>query len=344
MNKDFIAVFQRSKISNIGNFLILILGIIFLILNFNFMYIKHNTWGSLPVIIYVFYENSQVIPFYLLIFLSVINIITNLFVKIIKLRVLIYSIQSLIAFFSIILLFINPQFLILFPQGSTPTNLEYLEIGGYLYIISTLVFIGLTFHTLNRERYLKRYFQYTSLLIVALLLSSFIHENGHAFFVLISGGEITGYAPFPFLDWKNFAGYVNFQNVPDEFYILVMMGGEIFQWVFIFLVGFILYFKKFNFWVNRFLIFLMIIAWLDFPLYSINNTFGLPHWFIFGSKTGDIVIVSSTIGLDMLYFNILAITQLIIGALIIYFKVIRKRINLEIGIFHKKIQEIETNV
>jgi len=334
--------FNKYRVDIFGNLFFIIFSSILLILNFNFMYVLHQSSGMLKIVFYEFYKNAQLLPFYIIITVSLVNIISLLFINKQKIRVALLSIQPLISIFSIIIMFINPQFLIPFLQGVSSTKLEYLELGGYLYILLSLFFMSFIIFEIQREEFLKSYLKYLSIIIAVFFFSSFVHENGHAFFILITGGRITGYAPLPVLDFKNFAGYVCYQGVPTEFLPLVMMGGEIFQWISILVIGSLLKFKKFNKSVELFLSLAIIISWLDFPLYSINNTFGLPHWFIFGSSSGDIVNVSTMLGIDMLYFNLLAITQLSIGAIIIYFKIIRKRINLEMSIFHKKIQEVKT--
>lgn len=342
MKQDLRSKYYEHRIDIFGNLLFIIFSSILLILNFDFMYVLHQSSGMLKIVFYQLYNNVQLLPFYIIITGALINISSLLFVNKQKIRVAVLSIQPLVFIFSIIIIFINPQFLIPFLQGVSLTKLEYLELGGYFYILLSLFFTSFLIYEIQREGFLRKYLKFLSILIAVFFFSSFVHENGHAFFILITGGRITCYVPLPFLDFKNFAGYVCFQGVPTEFLPLVMMGGEIFQWTSILLIGLVLKFKKFNKSVELFLSLAIIISWLDFPLYSINNTFGLPHWFIFGSSSGDIVNVSTMLGIDMFYFNLLAITQLTIGVIIIYYKIIRKRINLEMSIFHKKIQEIKT--
>jgi len=344
MEQNLLNSIKKNKIGIICNLLFLFASITLVVLNFNFVYILHNTSGMLKIVFYELYSSMEVLSFYLIIILSLVDILVLIFVSRRKIRALILSIQPLIVFFSILLIFINPQFLILFLQGVSLTKFEYLEVGAYLYIALSLFFVIFIIYEIHREGYTKTYFQYLTLLIVTFFFSSFIHENGHAFFILITGGKITQYAPFPFLDFKNFAGYISYQGVPSEFLPLVTIGGEIFQWISIGILGIILYIKKFSKWINYFLSLAIIVAWLDYPLYSLNNTFGLPHWFIFGSSSGDIIKFSNMLGIDIIFFNLLAIAQIIVGVVIIYYKVIRKRIDLHAIILTKKIQEIKTKV
>jgi hypothetical protein len=63
---------------------------------------------------------------------------------------------------------------------------------------------------------------------------------------------------------------------------------------------------------------LLFIGLLDFPLYAINNSFGLPHWFLVGSSQGDIILFSALTGFPMWAFIIIACGQLGIMVLIIY--------------------------
>lgn len=341
MEQDFKKKFYKNRISIFGNLFFIILSLVLLVLNFNFMYVLHQPSGMLKIVFYVFYKNAQVLPFYLIISLAIINILSLLFINEQKIRIALFSIQPLISIISIIIIFINPQFLILFLQDVSLTRLEYLELGGYLYIALSLFFMGFILNEIRREGFIKKFSQYFSILIAVFFFSSFVHENGHAFFILISGGKITHYAPLLFLDFKNFAGYVGYQGVPSDLLPLVMLGGEIFQWISILVIGLLLSFKRFNKWVKLFLSLALIFAWLDFPLYSINNTFGLPHWFILGSSSGDIINISNMLGINMLYFNLLALIQLGIGLLIIYIKVIRKRIDLSKLLIIKYTKEIE---
>ena len=68
-----------------------------------------------------------------------------------------------------------------------------------------------------------------------------------------------------------------------------------------------------------------IIAILDFPLYTINNSINLPHWFLIGSTQGDIIIFTRLTGIPLWIMIIIAIMQLILGLLFFYFRIIKKR-------------------
>jgi uncharacterized membrane protein YdcZ (DUF606 family) len=127
------------------------------------------------------------------------------------------------------------------------------------------------------------------------------------------------------LDFDNLAGYVAWRYVPSELIPLVMMGGEIFQWISIPIMLAIIKFKRWNKWITLFLVLTVIVAWLDFPLYSINNTFGIPHWFLIGGSSGDIIKFTNITGFPLLIMNLFALLQLSIGIIIIYFKIFRNR-------------------
>ncbi|MFX1378681.1 MAG: hypothetical protein ACFFA4_06270 [Promethearchaeota archaeon] len=148
------------------------------------------------------------------------------------------------------------------------------------------------------------------IVIGSLLLSELIHESGHAFFALISGGTITAFFPFPVIIGGEFtAGFVGYTNVPFYLEPLVLMGGEIFQWMTILSILVYLYYKP-KLRKNLFLLVLLLIALLDFPLYTLNNSIGLPHWFLIGSSNGDIIRFSVLIGFPLWIFIVLSCIQL----------------------------------
>ena len=122
---------------------------------------------------------------------------------------------------------------------------------------------------------------------------------------MLLGGEFT-------------AGYVGFSNVPTNLIPLVILGGEIFQWISIGVILMFLYFKP-KYRRNIFIITLLVIAFLDFPLYVINNLIGLPHWFFLGSTKGDLMIFSTLTGFPLWVLFILAIVQILLMAVIFYF-------------------------
>jgi len=343
MKEKFFKILKKKKVETLGSLIIFLFSLILLSINLDFFYIKHSSSGWLPVITYELYQITEVLLYYLLLGLSLIFFLIIL-AEIKTITHLIISVFPIITLISIIAILIQPQLIIINPKGSSPTYIEAMKIGGYLYIIIAVIFIIFTLYTIYKEKYLKKYLQYLTLLVGALFLSSFIHENGHAFFVLISGGRITEYAPFPLLDLNNLAGYINYEGVPSNIIPLVTIGGEIFQWSSIILIGITLYYTRPNKWINTFLTLVMIIAWLDFPLYAINNAIGLPHWFIFGSSSGDIIILSDLLGIDILVFIFLAIIQLVLGLIIIYFKIIKPYFRLRNENDDKNIEKLDKMV
>jgi hypothetical protein len=168
---------------------------------------------------------------------------------------------------------------------------------------------------MDRKKLLK-YMKLSVVIVGALLLSEFIHETGHAFFVLVSGGTITAFFPFPIVIGGSFtAGFVGYTNVPVILEPLVLMGGEIFQWVAILTIITFFHFKP-KYQNSLFMLLLLLIALLDFPLYTINNSIGLPHWFVIGSSDGDITRFSRLTGFPLWILIIFSCVQLSITYLI----------------------------
>jgi len=162
---------------------------------------------------------------------------------------------------------------------------------------------------MDREKTLK-YLKIFGIIVGVLLISEFIHESGHAFFVIISGGNITAFYPFPVIIGGSFtAGFVGYTNVPMILEPLVLMGGEIFQWITILIIFTYLYFKP-KYQKSLFIRVLLLIALLDFPLYTINNSIGLPHWFLIGSSDGDVMRFSRLTGFPLWILIIFSCVQL----------------------------------
>jgi hypothetical protein len=128
------------------------------------------------------------------------------------------------------------------------------------------------------------------------------------------------------LDPSCSAGCVEYSNVPDNLIPLVTIGGEIFQWLTILTIGTLLYYKKLERRITLFLGLTLIISWLDFPLYTINNTFGIHHWFFIGSRSGDIILFSKQTGVPLLFLNFMALLQLFVGFVVIYTKCLKDKL------------------
>jgi hypothetical protein len=162
---------------------------------------------------------------------------------------------------------------------------------------------------MDRKKLLK-YMKLSVVIVGVLLLSEFIHETGHAFFVIVSGGNITAFFPFPIVIGGSFtAGFVGYTNVPFFLEPLVLMGGEIFQWVTILIILTLFYFHP-KYQKSLFLLLLLLIALLDFPLYTINNSIGLPHWFVIGSNDGDVMRFSRLTGFPLWILIMFSCVQL----------------------------------
>ncbi|NVM34259.1 MAG: hypothetical protein HWN81_01605 [Candidatus Lokiarchaeota archaeon] len=280
---------------------------------------------SLPVEKFEIYSSLEVSIYYILVILTITNV---LFVKIRKFepfRQYIFSLTPLIGVVSIILLIFSPHSMILNPSGWPPTRLESIELVGIIAIILFSLFIINSIFQIYLEGFMKKYLITSGIIIGALILSDFIHESGHAITALLAGGEITEFYPFPVLLGGEFAaGYVTFSNVPSSLIPLILLGGEIFQWITICVLLIFFYINP-KYRRNMFLIALLIIAFLDFPLYVINNSMGLPHWFLIGSTRGDIIIFSDLTNFPLWALILIGCVQLVIMILIFYILLFRNR-------------------
>ncbi|MBD3230362.1 MAG: hypothetical protein GF329_19440 [Candidatus Lokiarchaeota archaeon] len=319
--------------------------IILIILNVNVIKVTHSSMGYIPVIIQVDYTTINVSIFYVLLMLSFLNLIFNITNKYDIIRKLIILATPVISLIFILLSFFSPQSILISPLGNPPTSLDLMYVGGIIgvFLLAFMAIIPLISLVLQKK--MIEYYFILFLILGAALLGDFIHECGHAFFVLLSGGRVTQFFPFPVLMGREFnAGYVSYENVPTNLEPLVLLGGEIFQWITILILSLTLYIvtnynkKKQNnhkriknIGINEdkkrsikpfklFLISWLVISWLDFPLYTLNNSVGLPHWFIVGSTQGDIIMFCTKTGLNLWIMIILAIIQLGIGIFIIAWK------------------------
>ncbi|MHA2390437.1 MAG: hypothetical protein ACXAEX_00570 [Promethearchaeota archaeon] len=300
-------------------------ALILVILNIDVISVIHARESeSLPVLKYETYTSIELSIFYVIILLAVVNIALMLFEKFKRIKPYFVALTPIISILMSIILILNPHSIIINPTGWPPTQIDVLKIGT---VFGLVLFVFLAIDSvlvLHREGFTKKYFSILAILIVAFLISDFIHESGHAFFILISGGNISKFYPFPVLMGGEFnAGYVGYANVPPNFEPIVLLGGEIFQWIVLGIVAGILYLRKPKKLLKILLMFLLIIAIMDFPLYTINNTVGLPHWFLIGSTHGDVIMFSTITGFPILILIILAFTQLIIGGILFYYLICR---------------------
>ena len=58
------------------------------------------------------------------------------------------------------------------------------------------------------------------------------------------------------------------------------------------------------------------ITWLDFPLYTINNSMGIPHWFLIGGIEGDIIAFCANTSFPLFIMIIFACIQLACGIIL----------------------------
>jgi len=316
------------------NLIIIALAITLLLLNLDVFYVSHASTGMLPIITYQTYSTAETSYLYVLIIsigISSYIFLTKRLKKWESLRILFISLLSTIPIIFLMLLIINPHFVIIFPTGNAPTRLIEIFPGLLFIMILFIAFFVNMLLMIQQEKYLSKYFITLSLFIGALLISHVIHESGHALFVLISGGEIVEFYPFPiFLDGFLRTGFVSYQNVSSTLVPLVILGGEILQWIAILIILFILLRIKIPKMLTIFLTFLLAISWLDFPLYTINNALGLPHWFVIGCTHGDIISFTIYTGFPLWAMILLASLQLLIGIIILYFKVFIKYVSVRI--------------
>ncbi|MFW9819875.1 MAG: hypothetical protein ACFFE5_09715 [Candidatus Thorarchaeota archaeon] len=298
---------------------ILVGGIILLLLNINMISVIHAKESELlPVVKYETYSSFEIIFLYLFIVLTGINIISMKFNKLRGKIPYINILTPLISIILIVTLFLNPHYLIIIPTGLLPTRLDVLEIGGILSSILFSILVANSVINLLIEKEITRILKILCIIIGGLLLSEFLHECGHAFFVLVSGGLITAFFPFPIIiDGEFTAGFVGYTNVPPDLEPLVLMGGEIFQWIAVLIILTYIIFKP-KYRKNLFLMVLLLVALLDFPLYTINNSIGLPHWFFIGSINGDVMRFSILTGFPSCILIILSCLQLSITCLIFF--------------------------
>lgn len=167
---------------------------------------------------------------------------------------------------------------------------------------------------MNSEKLSKKYILFC--IIAMLLVTDVVHESGHAIFGILEGGTITKFYPFPhFYGGILVAGEVGFssENHLGPWHII---GSEILQIIVAIAGALAVWFfsmkKKFAFPVFV----LAIYGWLDFPLYAINNYFGIPHLFIFGGVNGDVMAFAKAINVSVEIFVVLGVIQLIIGGII----------------------------
>lgn len=293
------------------NIAILVIVITLFVLGLEVIRVIHaqaSEW--LPVQVYETYSTTETSLLYVLILLIVGNLLS------IKIRYLeqykpyIIFLTPIISIILITILILNPHTIILKPNGWPPTQLDNIDPGGIITIILFSLTIVSSFLQIYLEGFMKTYVITLGIIIGALLLSDFIHESGHAISALLAGGEITKFYPFPVLLGGEFAaGYVTVSNVPSNLIPLVLLGGEIFQWITICLLLFFFHTKP-KYRRNIFLNTLLIIAFLDYPLYVINNSIGLPHWFLIGGIKGDIILFSDLTNFPLWALIIIAFVQL----------------------------------
>ncbi len=293
--------------------------IMLLLLNPSFIAVIHYSTGMLPVVSYVTYSTLETNLIYTVMVLVIFSIFFSISERYVKIRKILIKFNSVFAFLLVLTIFLNPHLIIIEPLGR-PTRLDYLNIGAIFLIFILISLIIINILCLILDKSIKKYLILLGIFIVALWVSEVIHESGHAIFVLISGGQITAFVPFPsYMGNEINAGYVLYEGVPLTLEALVLLGGEIFQWITVIVIISLLYFKKWSSPIILFLKSILIISWLDFPLYTINNMFGLPHWFILGSSRGDIINISALTEIPIFIFLIIGVIQIAFGLLIFFY-------------------------
>lgn len=323
-----------------------VLTVIALIIDLNVISVIHSRSGqNLPVITEETYGFQGLSISYLLGLLIISNLILMKIEEYKRLRNIIVPLTTIVAFILLSVLFINPQVLILFPSGFPPTQLENVLIGGFLIIIISIGFMVNSILMIYQEGNFRPYLIALLSVILAALLAGFIHETGHLLFGVIGGGVVEAYIPLPTIrDGEFILGLVIINGIPTALQPLFLLGGEILQWITIALILIISY-KIPHLKQNIFLSFLLMICWLDFPLYTINNFFGIPHWFIVGESEGDIILLASLVGIDYWIFILLAIIQLVVGSIIVFKRIKHSLIHLlELKTKGEKNRNAETRI
>jgi len=307
--------------------IIILLTVIILITDINFFSVIHARESeALPVIKYETYSSLKVSIFYFILIMTAINIIIINFEQFKQVMPYFLACTPIISIILLIFLIYNPHSIIITPTGWPPTHLDVIHTGAIFGIILLISVATDSILSLYTEGFLKKYLFYVGILFIALLTSDFIHESGHAFFVLISGGKITQFFPFPVMLGGEFnAGFVNYSKVPSSFEPLVLLGGEIFQWFILGITSVILYLRNPKKPLKLLLAILLILSILDFPLYVLNNSIGLPHWFLIGSTYGDLIMFSALTGFPFIILIIIAIIQLILGGILLYSLIYKQR-------------------
>ena len=237
------------------------------------------------------------------------------------------------------------------------SRLNIVYILSAIYSTGALIYLGRLIFWLNKlfslnmdkiknklymsktTRKIKLIFLFFLSVVFAWVFSTIWHESGHAFF-----GYVTGMRPFDFTPYPHFRnnelyiGYVDFKNfhVSDGLAALQNIGSEIFQVIGFFSCIFIYrrlrkegifpFSGKSKFYVvfgEFFLKTYTLFAFLDWPLYAINYTLKLSHFFVFGGTwwDGDIYLFAKFAGI-MNYYPIIVIIAviwiIIAGGLILF--------------------------
>jgi hypothetical protein len=325
---------NTKKVRIIFNLIIVALALIFLFLNLDVFYVSHASSGMIPVVTFETYSSLSTSFIYILILLVGVKLyfyLTKRLKKWESLRIFIISLLSIIPIIILMLIVVNPHLLILFPVANAPTRIIEIFFGLIFIIVLYIAFFTSCILIIQQNKYLTKYLIILSSFIGALLISHAIHEFGHALFAVISGGQIVEFYPFPiFRDGILRTGYVTYQNVPSALVPLVTLGGEILQWITIITIPIVLFRVRTPKILTIFLSTLLISSWLDFPLYTINNALGLPHWFVIGCSHGDIMNFIVQTGFPLWAMLFLAFLQLFIGVILLYYKALKRYVSAKI--------------
>jgi hypothetical protein len=312
-----------NKFVTLGYAFTLVAAIICLIFNFATIFVMHSSLDWIPVVIFVTYRAQDLILFYFIILISACALIL-LLTKQLKpvLKGLIF-ITPLAAGLLLLFMVVVPNLIIIMPVSKSQAFLDIINVGGGIFILIAIILLITSISAIFSDKNLIGYLILVILFVCGALTAEFIHESGHAIFVILSGGTVTEFVPIPWMvggHWT--AGYVGFTGVPENLVPLVMIGSEIFQWISLAILCPILFFHS-KIKIRKYLIYWFLFAWVDFPLYSINNALGIPHWFFFGGLNGDVLQFCSLTGFPLWLMIIFAILQLVLGSIFLY-KIRRK--------------------
>ncbi|HUY00971.1 MAG TPA: hypothetical protein VMV49_15520 [Candidatus Deferrimicrobium sp.] len=313
-----------NKFVTLGYAFSLLAAIICLIFNCATVFVMHSSLDWIPVIIFVTYRAQDLILFYFVICISSCALILLLIKKLKPVLKALFFVTPFAAGLLLLFMLLVPNVIIVVPVSTSQAFLDTINVGGWIFILIAVILVITSLSAIFSDKKLISYLILVILFVCGALTAEFIHESGHAIFVILSGGTVTEFVPIPWMVGGHWiAGYVSFTGVPENLVPLVMIGSEIFQWISLAILCPVLFFHP-KIKIRKYLICWFLFAWVDFPLYTINNALAIPHWFFFGGLNGDVLQFCNLTGFPLWVMIIFAILQLVLGSIFLY-KILRKK-------------------